>query len=124
MQLRQTLSVAVPYACIAIACFAGLRYLQPVRVTGESMRPALRSGDLVLVGRGQRVDVGEIALLRTERHGPVLHRVVGVEPGGALRTKGDANRTPDASATPESLVSGPVVGVIPIGRLIERWRHM
>ena len=95
---------------------------QPVRVAGMSMHPALHAGDLVFVRRGSGVRAGDIALLTSEGHRQVLHRVVETEPDGAVRTRGDANPVDDLDTTPSSAVAGHVTLVVPFGMLLERWR--
>jgi signal peptidase I len=100
----------------------GLRFWQPLRVAGGSMRPALFPGDLVLVDVRAAVSRGEVALLRSSRHGLVLHRVIRVERDGTVRTQGDANPIADFDSLPSSAVVGPVVLVAPVGKLLERWR--
>lgn len=39
-----------------------------------------------------------------------------------VRTRGDANPIDDRETTPLSAVAGHVTAVVPIGRLLERWR--
>jgi len=95
---------------------------QPVRVAGMSMHPVLHAGDLALVRRRSGAGVGQIALLEASGHNAVLHRVVATEPGGAVRTRGDANPIEDRDATPMSAVRGHVTFIVPIGRTLERWR--
>jgi signal peptidase I len=98
------------------------QYWLPLRVAGGSMRPALSPGDLVLVDVRADVRRDQIALLRSPRHGLVLHRVIAVGGDGSVRTRGDANPIPDFDSLPASAVVGPVVLVAPVGQLIERWR--
>lgn len=86
------------------------------------MRPALHSGDLVLVERGRLVRVGDVALLRGRGGGPVVHRVISVDGEGSVRTRGDANRQADTDEATRREVVGPVVRVVPVGRLLSRWR--
>lgn len=117
--------LAEPIAVVGIV--AGLVWgvavtWQPVRVVGMSMHPALHAGDLALVRRGSGARVGQIALLVAPGHGAVLHRVVGVAPDGAVRTRGDANPTDDREQTPAWAVTGRVTLVVPIGRTLERWQ--
>lgn len=99
-----------------------LRHWKPVRVAGGSMRPALSPGDLVVVHVDQPVSRNQIALLRSPRHGLVLHRVIAWQPDGSVRTQGDANPIEDFDSLAASTVVGPVVLVAPVGQLIERWR--
>jgi signal peptidase I len=96
--------------------------LIPVRVGGWSMGPTLSAGDVVLVRPGARPVQGDIVLVRSPGHKPVLHRVVELLDGGAVRTKGDANAVADmAPATPSEVV-GRSVGVIPAGAWVAWWR--
>lgn len=117
------LAAAVGYALVAGGLFAGLRFCEPVRVSGSSMEPALRSGDVVIVRRGRPASRGDIVLVRSEGHGPVLHRVVGVAPDGSVVTKGDANWASDVGTSTPQAVSGSVSVVIPVGAVLERWRE-
>ncbi len=94
----------------------------PLRVGGSSMHPALHAGDLVLVRRHARVSVGDVVLIRAAGHGPVLHRAVGVLADGSVRTRGDANEVDDLEPAAPNSVAGVVVGHVPVGRLVERWR--
>ena len=102
--------------------WAGLRYWRPLRVAGGSMRPALFPGDLVIVDIGSRAGRDQIALLRSPRHGLVLHRVLSSDSRGTVTTRGDANPIADFDSLPASAVVGPVVLVVPVGGLLERWR--
>jgi signal peptidase I len=102
--------------------WSALQYWRPLRVAGGSMRPALSPGDLVIVDTRSPAALDQIALLRSPRHGLVLHRVTAVQGDGSVRTRGDANAIEDFDASPASSVIGPVVLVAPVGRLIERWR--
>jgi len=86
------------------------------------MRPALRSGDLVLVRRGEVPSRGEVALIDRRGHGLVLHRVVAIQPHGSLRTRGDANPVEDMSPVAREEVAGTMAAVVPVGRLLERWQ--
>lgn len=102
--------------------WTALHYWRPVRVIGGSMRPALSPGDLVVIDVGSRVSRNQIALMRSPRHGLVLHRVIERQPDGSVRTQGDANPIADFDSLAASAVVGPVVLVAPVGALIERWR--
>ena len=67
-----------------------------LRVTGRSMAPHLREGDVVTLRRGdpRSAAAGDILLFRTDAGQPVLHRVVGRRAGRdgtpRLILKGDA----------------------------------
>ncbi len=123
MKLAGPAMALAGYAVLVVICVATLRYFEPVRVVGGSMRPALMAGDLVLVDRAVSPHAGDIALLKVRGHGPVLHRVIGVDEAGRLRTKGDANQTADVRPVERRDVRGIVVRVVPVGSLIERWRR-
>lgn len=109
------------YLLAMTVAVGGWAIFEPVSVAGESMRPTLRSGDIVLVRRGAPVAVGDIALVREPGRSAVLHRVVS-ENGGVLTLKGDANPVDDFNAVASSWVDGPVIAVVPFGGLREHWR--
>lgn len=120
--LHRGTEVILITAVVAALGWIGSTYWWPVRVAGGSMRPALYPGDLVIVDVRSSVARGAIALIESPRHGRVLHRVIGGQPGGHVRTQGDANATADSESLPSSAVIGPVVAVVPVGRLVERWQ--
>lgn len=122
MGRRAALVAAVLYVSIALLTFAVLREWVPVRVSGGSMYPALRAGDLAFVRTDSPPELGQIALLQPEGHGPVLHRVVDRDSSGRVRTKGDANPTADLTTLTRAEVRGTVTRVLPVGLLLERWR--
>ena len=119
--LRLVEAVVILAVLIGVGSVA-LHYWKPVRVAGGSMRPALSPGDLVIVDVRGRVVRDQIALLRSPRHGLVLHRVIAKSADGSVRTRGDANTIPDFDSLPATAVIGPVVLVAPVGKLVERWR--
>ena len=95
---KAALWLAEPVAAVGIVlalAWAAQTVVAPVRVAGWSMGPALYPGDIALVRLGARPVVGDIVLVRASGHEPVLHRVVELRDGGAVRTKGDANEIPD-----------------------------
>ena len=65
---------------------------------------------------------GDIALIREDGHSAVLHRVVAVRRNGTVRTRGDANPIGDFEPVPVRCITGRVIGVVPVGGLVERWR--
>jgi signal peptidase I len=118
---------AIAESLVAAALLVSLfgvawRVWVPVRVSGGSMSPALNSGDLVIVRRNLRPREGTIVLAKADSRGAVLHRVVMVGHDGSLTTRGDANLVNDTARTRQVDVGGVVVGVIPVGTLLRRWR--
>jgi signal peptidase I len=124
MRVTALWATLLGYLLVAAVCFAGLRWAEPVRVAGASMQPALWAGDLVLVSRDTEVPVGQVALLRAPGHGPVLHRVVERRTDGSVLTKGDANVHADLTPTERRHIAGRVVAVVPVGRMLARWRGL
>jgi signal peptidase I len=119
LRLAETVLTVAVLAAVGLAL---LQHWRPVRVAGGSMRPALSPGDLVVVDVRGHVIRDQIALLRSPRHGLVLHRVIAKDADGSVRTRGDANTIPDFDSLPATAVIGPVVLVAPVGKLVERWR--
>ena len=70
-------------------------------VTGESMRPTLRQGDLVLGAPvcAALLKRGDIVVFTDGEGRRVIHRVVGTRP---LRTQGDNRLAPDPPVPPSS----------------------
>jgi signal peptidase I len=121
-RLRAVSEFVVALAMVAGLLYATLSIWEPVRVAGLSMSPALQPGDLAVVRRGLRPRDGSIVLVRAAGHGAVLHRVVAVGQDGSLTTRGDANPVNDRDRVSNKEVSGVVVGVLPLGELLRRWR--
>ncbi len=119
---KRTFPVLVTCALVVAVAFAGLRAWQPLRVTGESMVPALRSGDVVLVERKAAAQIGDIVLIRRPGQPAVLHRVIGCGADGSLVTKGDANPTRDIRSVAPKYAAGRVAAVVPTGALVARLR--
>jgi phage repressor protein C with HTH and peptisase S24 domain len=85
-----------------------------LRVTGASMRPFLRSRDLVTVRPAATARLGDVVLIRLADSRLLIHRVVGRGAGG-LATRGDAAGSPDAGAAGARLL-GRVVSIRRDGR--------
>ncbi|HAP75405.1 MAG TPA: signal peptidase I [Acidimicrobiaceae bacterium] len=64
-----------------------------VRVTGNSMYPTLRHGDLVLLSRDDHYTVGDVVAYRSALLDGVvvIHRIIRVNTDGTLVTQGDNN---------------------------------
>jgi signal peptidase len=90
--------------------------VQPTVVSGVSMLPALKPGDIAIVRpvEPESIQVGDIVRFRHEGL-PILHRVVEIhetDRGLEFVTQGDANNVQDA-AFAQSQLEGKVVLVIP-----------
>ncbi|GGJ94365.1 hypothetical protein GCM10010123_25250 [Pilimelia anulata] len=94
-------------------------------VTSGSMQPLVRPGDVVLastVDPRRPPDVGAVVVLSPIERGrpPITHRVVERLPDGRYRTKGDANRQPDARLVDTGQIIGrarlvvPLIGLVPL----------
>jgi len=103
---------------IAIACATQLVGLRLLVVSGNSMSPSIRDGDLVITARlWLGGSVGDILLVERPSDGQLLlHRVI--EQGEGWRhTKGDASLSPDAERITDAAVLGGLAAVIPTGLL-------
>ena len=124
--MRRVISwLAEPVAVLGIVLllvWVAHSLVTPVRVDGGSMAPTLSPGDVALVALGRRPIPGDIALIRSPGHEQVLHRVIEIADGGSIRTKGDANAVADFEPVPAGAVAGRCIGVVPLGKLMARWR--
>jgi hypothetical protein len=110
-RVRQVAGCAL--ALIVVVHVVGVRVLV---VTGNSMAPSIRDGDLVLTTSfGGGGDVGAIVLVKRPSDGELLlHRVI--ERGaGWRRTQGDASLSADAERIPDTAVLGTLAAVFPAG---------
>jgi signal peptidase I len=117
--------LAEPVAVLGIVLalvWAAHSLVTPVRVAGASMAPTLAPGDIALVALGRGPISGDIALIRAPDHEQVLHRVIEVTDGGAVRTQGDANPVADFESVPARHVAGRCIGVVPVGQWLARWK--
>ena len=119
----ETVGVALGLALVTATVLGANALVEPVSVAGGSMQPALYPGDVVFVDHRARPAVGDIVLIGQPGHGPVLHRVIGLDEVNRLRTKGDANPVEDFQHAELRHVRGCVSAVLPIGMFVERWRR-
>jgi nickel-type superoxide dismutase maturation protease len=90
--------------------------LRPVAVTGESMLPALRPGDLLLVRVGARIAAGDVVVARHPgQDGLLIVKRAGHRDGDGWWLESDNQRAAgrqdswDFGAVPDPLVLGRVV---------------
>ena len=82
------------------------------RVSGTSMNPTLKTGDIVVIGKGINGNLtDEIVVFEDHTIGLIVHRVI-ADNSEMVMTKGDANDSPDGWITKENVI-GVVVFVIP-----------
>lgn len=72
-----------------------------IRVTGRSMVPFLKGGEILTIRRVSYNSLrrGDLILFRSKYDSPVLHRIIRIKPSYdkayIFHTKGDASRLPD-----------------------------
>ena len=90
----------------------------PGAIVSDSMAPGIPRGNVVVSSplSGEDVKLGQIIAFHDpgDSAGLVLHRVVLENPDGTLKTKGDANQSPDSLPLPRDRVVG-------MGRLQIPW---
>ncbi len=82
-----------------------------VIVSGDSMEPTLRSGDIALVRPRSAYAVGEVVAYRlpataSPSRPNVIHRVIAIEDDHSLRLQGDNRAVPDGFLVPRDDVVG------------------
>lgn len=113
---------AFAYLVVAAPLALMLIVFRPVTVAGSSMHPTLHAGDLVLARRWVNARRGDVVLIEARSGARFIHRVTKVGPT-SVWTRGDSNPIDDLEPSPRRSVKGRVDVVVPIGRLIERWRR-
>lgn len=103
---------------VAVAC----GFAQVVFVTGESMYPTLKRGDVCLVVSGGDVVEGAVVLVERNDGSRVIHRVVDAR-DDTIETRGDANTVVDRDSVPRSQIRGRVVARIALGSVLEQVAH-
>jgi signal peptidase len=110
-------SIIVGIIAVTIIWFnTGLFGMQPTLVSGVSMEPTLRPGDVVITRDTPASEIVPGDIIRFRVGGSyILHRVIEVETSEGrpvFVTRGDANNTLDPAVL-ESQVEGKVVAVVP-----------
>lgn len=113
MSIRNALLCAL--AAVLFVQAAGVRILA---VSGNSMAPLIRNGDVVLIARAwSGGNVGDIVLVQRPSDGELLlHRVIDRDRGWRT-TKGDASSSPDSERITDAQLLGGLALVIPTGLL-------
>lgn len=111
--------IAVALAAAAATWVAPLFGRHLFSIQTGSMEPEIAVGSAALVQAREPVElaVGEVITYRLPNGVAVTHRIIDVvDQDGemAFRTKGDANRHPDAWLVPASAVIGSVDGSLPV----------
>ena len=93
--------------------------LEVFAVRGGSMAPAIPVGAAIVAVRTapEAIHVGDIVTIRADNGVVFTHRIVEIDASEAdvwLRTKGDANQTPDASPVPMTSIVGVVAITVPL----------
>ena len=126
MHLRKGLAWLV-FVTAAVGWFV---YLRPpllggstayVFVRGTSMEPRYHTGDLVLVRRQARYEIGDIAAFAVAgnngKQAVVIHRVIAVEPDGTHILQGDNRDSADPwHPTTDEIVGSPIALLPGAGR--------
>jgi signal peptidase I len=113
---------------VALAGLPAVVHGSALTVLSPSMVPTFAPGDVVVIRPRPvaEIAVGDVItfLARDPRTGSsrvVTHRVVGVDPGPAFHTRGDANEDPDPEVTAAADVHGVLWYTVPwVGGLAER----
>ncbi|WP_395110339.1 nickel-type superoxide dismutase maturation protease [Actinomadura sp. SCN-SB] len=93
--------------------------LRAMAVTGDSMLPALRPGDLLLVRTGARVGAGDVVVARhPERDGLLIVKRAGHRSGDGWWLESDNQR---AAGRQDSWDFGAVPDRLLVGRVVARY---
>lgn len=86
-----------------------------VLVSGDSMRPAIASGDVAVVFRTGDYAPGDVIAYRPAAapDGRIIHRVIGGDAAAGFITRGDARTSADPDRPLSATIDGEVVAVLP-----------
>lgn len=122
------LLIAVVATLLFITLAPRLLGWQFVTVAGGSMEPAVHIGAVAVMEKVQPQDlkVGDIIMFSdpAQPGRRVTHRIITVKDnGGSFTTRGDANKTNDATAVPGQLVQGRFLFSIPAAGRFVAWMN-
>lgn len=118
---RRTAGSILTGALLAVAVVTAWLVLAPVQlggqvsyviVTGNSMQPTFRKGDLAIVRRATSYQVGDVVTYANPTVGTVIHRIVATQ-AGAFVLKGDHNTWLDSYQPQPSEVGGRLWVIVP-----------
>ena len=78
-------------------------------VKGDSMRPTIESGDLLIIHKEKDYKVGDIITFANDKKEIVTHRIMEITPEKEYLTKGDNNLFEDENTVDDSKVYGKVI---------------
>ncbi len=91
-------------------------------VSGNSMEPYLRNGDLAVIHPSKKYQVGEVVLYRNPDLGSVIHRIISID-SNRYTIQGDHNEWVDSYSPIRSEIYGKLWFHIPsAGKAIEKVR--
>ena len=64
-------------------------------VVGDSMRPTIEAGDLLIIKKVDKYEEGDIITFKNDQGQVVTHRIIGVDDDGLFITAGDNNKFED-----------------------------
>lgn len=82
-------------------------------VVSGSMEPELSINDVVFVCPQDSYEVGDVVVYQTDSSSLVIHRIIQKSDDGTIITQGDANNTPDAPVSIDS-IKGKMIFCIPM----------
>lgn len=94
--------------------------LSMIWVSGQSMEPTLYTGDLSILHRSDRYEVGDIVAFEIPEGGTVIHRVVEIHPDG-YEFLGDNRDFRDPWILDESWIKGRQIGSVPKAAFVMTW---
>ena len=80
-------------------------------VNGDSMRPAIEPGDLLIIHKEKTYEEGDIITFVNDRNQIVTHRIIEITPEKEYRTQGDNNKFEDTEHINDQHVYGKVIHI-------------